>query len=187
EDRVFLARARSAHLPVLALLLDRGDKRFQIVDLGVGRHPQEERIERHARDRRELGYVDAQVLVDDRGGVEAVQRHQDGVIVTRLVLQVAQRFGARTARLVDRDERPWRKVLFLDQALHQSGYLIGPAAGSGHDDELDRLLRLPLGRRLVRYCSTSKPETSRCRQSENEALRSLHASSSNFWCYKRAR
>ena len=56
--------------------------------------PQQEGIHRHQANRCELGRIDAQIRLDDRCGVEAVQCHHDGVVITRLVLHVAQSFGA---------------------------------------------------------------------------------------------
>jgi hypothetical protein len=38
-------------------------------------------------------------------------------------------------------------MLLLDQPLQQARELVGAAAGAGHDDELNRLLRLPRDRR----------------------------------------
>ncbi|MDD9819234.1 MAG: hypothetical protein OXU61_14060, partial [Gammaproteobacteria bacterium] len=63
------------------------------------------------------------------------------MIVALFVLQVTQRLGARTTRLVDGDERPGRQVFPLNQPLQQARNLVGAAAGAGHDNQFNRLLR----------------------------------------------
>ena len=116
----------------------------------VAVHPEQERVEGHASDRGELRHVDAELLLDDRRGVEAVEGDHDHMVVTFLALQVPKGFGPRAAGLVDGDERARREVLFLDQTLPHAGHLVGTAAGPGHDDEFDGLPRLPCRRRAGR-------------------------------------
>src|SRR5690606_33825140 len=87
--------------------------------------------------------VDAERRLAQRGGVEAVQGEHDRVIVTLLALHVDKRLGARAARLVDRRHRNRSELVLRDDALEEANRLVRAAALAGHDDELDRLLRLP--------------------------------------------
>ena len=58
-----------------------------------------------------------------------------------------QRLGAGTAGLVDRNQRALGKRILLNDSLHQTGHLVGAAVLVSHDDEIDRLVRLPCHRR----------------------------------------
>ncbi len=54
-----------------------------------------------------------------------------------------QGFSTGTTGLIDRDKRLRCELVLLNDALHQTRHLVGAAALTGHDDEVDRLLRLP--------------------------------------------
>ena len=72
------------------------------------------------------------------------------MVVTGLVLDVAQCLRPGTAGLVDRDDGPRREVLLLDQTLQQAGNLVSATPGTRHDDQLDGLFRGPIGHRRSR-------------------------------------
>ena len=90
--------------------------------------------------------VDTKIFLNDRRSVKAVQRHHHRVIIAGLVLQIPQRLGARTARLVDRNERTRTDRPFCSiRPCRQTCNLIRTATGARHDDKFDRLLGLPFG------------------------------------------
>ena len=55
--------------------------------------------------------------------------------------KVEEALGSRAARLVDDHHRLGQQVVLLDDALEHAGHLIRPAAGSGGNDQADRLCR----------------------------------------------
>jgi hypothetical protein len=60
-------------------------------------------------------------------------------------LAVLEAFSAAAAALVQHDDRLVDELVFRDDRLNRTREIVGPAAGSGRDDELDRLRRLPVG------------------------------------------
>src|SRR3546814_3562595 len=66
------------------------------------------------------------------------------------VLDVEEAFAARAAALVDNHQRLVHELVLLHDALDHAGHLVGTATGTGRNDELDSLRRLPLGLGLAR-------------------------------------
>src|SRR3546814_15382550 len=60
------------------------------------------------------------------------------------VLDVEEAFAARAAALVDNHQRLVHELVLLHDALDHAGHLVGTATGTGRNDELDSLRRLPL-------------------------------------------
>src|SRR5882724_1963775 len=140
DDLVLLLRAGAAHLhPVLSArsLLDHGQVVLRGLVGRLGVHPEDEAVEGHARDRRQVPPIERGAL-RQRRGEQVRERDDDRVRVTFLLLDVEEALGARAARLVDRDERLRRKLVLLGDAADQPRHLIRASARSGGDDELDR-------------------------------------------------
>src|SRR6266545_2726351 len=145
DDLVLLGGPRTAHLhPVIAArsLLDGRDVLLGGLMRGLGVHPEDELVQSHARDRREVLPVERHAGVERRRE-EVRERDDDGVRVRLLALDVQKPLGAGPARLVDHDERARGELVLLGDAGDEPRHLVGAASGPRRDDELDRLGRLP--------------------------------------------
>ena len=108
-------------------------------------YPEEEGIFGHAGNGRIRGDIHPESRLPQRRRVEAVQRDHDDVVVTGLLLEIDEGLGPGTSGLVHRNQRPGREVMLLYDGLHQPRHLVGPAAGTRHDHEFNRLSWLPVG------------------------------------------
>src|SRR6266478_39547 len=145
DDLVLLLRAGAAHLhPVLSArtLLDHGQVVLRGLVRRLGVDPEDEAVEGHARDRRQVPPVERGAL-RQRRGEQVGERNDDRVRVAFLLLDIEEALDARPARLVHRDQRLRRKLVLLGDAADQPRHLIRASARAGGDDELDGSGRFP--------------------------------------------
>src|SRR6185312_15783740 len=139
---VGVLRLAAAHLERVGLRLDRRDVRLRIHVRRVALDPQDELVERHRRERREVVALPRE-LGDLRQQVLVVGAERHAVRVADRRLAVEEPFGAAAATLVEDDDRLLGELVLDDDRLHGAREHVGAAAGAGGDDELDRLARLP--------------------------------------------
>src|SRR5262249_6028651 len=110
----------------------------------IGVDPQDELVERHHGDRREVLPAERNAG-RERRGEQVRQRDHELVRIAARALHVEKTFAAGAAGLVDDHHRGGHQVVLGDDALDDAGHLIGATAGAGRYDELDRSGRLPGG------------------------------------------
>ncbi len=115
-------------------------------------YPQEERIDRHQCQRRQItGRVHHGDLLLKWGGHHTVQRWRDVVWITFLVEQVVQCYGACSTRHIHRCDGYRRKLVLFDDADPHARVDVGATPRRRLDDELDGPFGLPLCTGRFRY------------------------------------
>ena len=143
DDLVFLLRSRAAHLELVGPgLLDRVDVLHGRLVGRIGVHPEDELVERHHLDGREVLPAERHAR-GHRRGEQVGERDDDLVGVALGVLHVEEALGAGAAGLVLDHHRLLHQVVLGDHALDEPGHLVGAASRSRGNDELDGLGGFP--------------------------------------------
>ena len=146
DDLVFLLGAGPGHLESLGLIagprLGFGEEVLAGLVRRLGVHPQDELVERHHLDRRQVAPVERHAR-GQRRRKQVGQRYDDLVRVALGALHVEESLGPRAAALVDDDHSLFHEAVFGDDRLDDPRHLVGAAAGASRHDELHRLGRLP--------------------------------------------
>src|SRR5712692_1672534 len=142
QDLVLLRRPRAAHLEVSWFGLHRVNVLPGRLVRGLRVHPENELVQRHPGDWREVPPVERDARV--QGGREEVREGDHECIgVALLALDVEEALGSRAAGLVHDDDRLRRELVLFRDPGDQARHLVGAAAGSGGHDDLDGLGGLP--------------------------------------------
>jgi hypothetical protein len=110
----------------------------------VGVDPEDEFVECHHRDRRQILPVEGNARGEWRG--EEVRQSDDQFVgVTFGVFGRKESFAARATRLIDDHDRLLRQIVLGDDPLHDTGHLVGTPTGARRDYDFDRLGGFPRG------------------------------------------
>jgi hypothetical protein len=143
DDLVFLLGAGATHLELARLpALDGSEIVLGLLVRRVGIDPQHELVERQHGDRRELLPVERNAG-GKRRREQVGQSDDDLVRISARGFDVEKTLAAGAARLVDDDHGSRHQIVLGDDALDDPGHLVGAAAGTGRNDELDRTIGLP--------------------------------------------
>ncbi len=104
--------------------------------------PQDEFVQRQARDRGQLSPVERRPG-GHRGDEEVGEGNDDDVRIASLPLDVKKPLSAGPSRFIDGHQGLRQEIVFADQRGDEAGHDVCPASRSGWNDELDGLTRRP--------------------------------------------
>src|SRR6266436_6543035 len=105
-------------------------------------HPQDEFVQRQARQRRQILPIKRHAS-RQRRGEQVGERDDYDVWITALAFDIEQSFRPCPARLIHGDKGLRRQVMLADERGDKPCHHVCPTTRASWDDELDRFLRFP--------------------------------------------